>query len=41
MQISEQFEALGAVIKVQCAVIVGGIDMVSQVKRINLKYRHS
>ena len=31
MQISEQFEALGAVIKVQCAVIVGGIDMVSQV----------
>jgi len=29
-QISEQFEALGASIKVQCAVIVGGVDMVSQ-----------
>jgi len=29
-QISEQFEALGASIKVQCAVVVGGIDMVSQ-----------
>jgi hypothetical protein len=31
VQISEQFEALGAIIKVQCAVVVGGIDMVSQV----------
>ncbi|XP_055328636.1 probable ATP-dependent RNA helicase DDX47 isoform X2 [Paramacrobiotus metropolitanus] len=30
IQISEQFEALGAAIGVQCAVIVGGIDMVSQ-----------
>jgi len=29
-QISEQFEALGASIKVQCAVVVGGVDMVSQ-----------
>jgi len=29
-QISEQFEALGASIKVKCAVIVGGVDMVSQ-----------
>ena len=29
-KISEQFEALGASIKVQCAVVVGGVDMVSQ-----------
>jgi len=29
-QISEQFEALGARIKVTCCVIVGGVDMVSQ-----------
>jgi len=29
-QISEQFEALGASIGVKCAVIVGGMDMVSQ-----------
>jgi ATP-dependent RNA helicase DDX47/RRP3 len=29
-QISEQFEALGASIGVQCAVIVGGMDMVTQ-----------
>ncbi|XP_028418244.1 probable ATP-dependent RNA helicase DDX47 [Dendronephthya gigantea] len=29
-QISEQFEALGSVIGVKCAVIVGGIDMMSQ-----------
>jgi len=29
-QITEQFEALGASIKIQCATIVGGIDMVSQ-----------
>jgi len=29
-QISEQFEALGASIKVKCAVVVGGIDMVAQ-----------
>jgi len=29
-QISEQFEALGATIGVKCAVIVGGMDMVSQ-----------
>ncbi|XP_027046480.1 probable ATP-dependent RNA helicase DDX47 [Pocillopora damicornis] len=29
-QISEQFEALGASIGVKCAVIVGGIDMMSQ-----------
>merc|ERR1719315_1013624 len=28
-QISEQFEALGASIGVKCAVIVGGMDMVS------------
>merc|ERR1719469_848095 len=29
-QISEQFEALGASIGIKCAVIVGGMDMVSQ-----------
>ncbi|KAF6028723.1 DDX47 [Bugula neritina] len=29
-QISEQFEALGATIGIKCAVIVGGMDMVSQ-----------
>ena len=29
-QISQQFEALGSAIGVQCAVIVGGMDMVSQ-----------
>lgn len=29
-QISEQFEALGARIGVKCAVVVGGIDMMSQ-----------
>ncbi|XP_028417394.1 probable ATP-dependent RNA helicase DDX47 [Dendronephthya gigantea] len=29
-QISEQFEALGSVISIKCAVIVGGIDMMSQ-----------
>lgn len=29
-QISEQFEALGASIKIQCATIVGGVDMVTQ-----------
>ena len=29
-QISEQFEALGAGIGVKCAVVVGGMDMVSQ-----------
>ncbi|KAG8237359.1 hypothetical protein J437_LFUL016560, partial [Ladona fulva] len=29
-QISEQFEALGASIGVKCAVIVGGMDMVTQ-----------
>lgn len=29
-QISEQFEALGASIGVKCAVIVGGMDMMSQ-----------
>ncbi|XP_067011078.1 ATP-dependent RNA helicase DDX47 [Anabrus simplex] len=29
-QISEQFEALGSAIGVKCAVIVGGMDMVSQ-----------
>lgn len=29
-QISKQFEALGALISVKCAVIVGGMDMVSQ-----------
>jgi len=29
-QISEQFEALGASIKVQCAVVVGGVDMMAQ-----------
>ena len=31
-QISEQFEALGASIKVQCAVVVGGVDMMAQVR---------
>lgn len=30
IQISEQFEALGAGIGVRCAVLVGGIDMMSQ-----------
>ncbi|KMU71805.1 ATP-dependent rRNA helicase rrp3 [Coccidioides immitis RMSCC 3703] len=29
-QISQQFEALGSLISVRCAVIVGGMDMVSQ-----------
>ncbi|TGO59103.1 hypothetical protein BCON_0048g00290 [Botryotinia convoluta] len=29
-QISQQFEALGSVIRVKCAVIVGGMDMVPQ-----------
>ena len=29
-QISEQFEALGSVIGVKCAVIIGGIDMMTQ-----------
>jgi len=29
-QISEQFEALGSSIKLQCGVIVGGVDMVTQ-----------
>ena len=29
-QISQQFEALGALINVRCAVIVGGMDMVPQ-----------
>lgn len=29
-QISEQFEALGARIGVKCAVVVGGIDMMTQ-----------
>ena len=31
IQISEQFEALGAGIGVKCAVLVGGIDMMAQV----------
>ena len=31
-QISEQFEALGATIGIKCAAIVGGMDMVSQVR---------
>ena len=31
IQISEQFEALGAFIGVKCAVLVGGIDMMAQV----------
>jgi ATP-dependent RNA helicase DDX47/RRP3 len=30
IQISEQFEALGATIGVKCAVIVGGMDMMTQ-----------
>lgn len=30
IQIAEQFEALGSVIGVKCAVLVGGIDMVAQ-----------
>ncbi|KAK4280469.1 hypothetical protein QN277_012093 [Acacia crassicarpa] len=34
IQISEQFEALGAEIGVKCAVLVGGIDMVSQAVKI-------
>jgi hypothetical protein len=29
-QISQQFEALGSIINVRCATIVGGMDMVSQ-----------
>ena len=29
-QISEQFEALGSLIGVKCAVLVGGMDMMSQ-----------
>ena len=29
-QISEQFEALGSIVGVRCAVIVGGIDMMTQ-----------
>jgi ATP-dependent RNA helicase DDX47/RRP3 len=29
-QISQQFEALGSIIRVKCAVIVGGMDMVQQ-----------
>lgn len=29
-QISQQFEALGSLINVRCAVLVGGMDMVSQ-----------
>jgi hypothetical protein len=29
-QISEQFEALGAQIGIKCAVIVGGMDMMTQ-----------
>jgi hypothetical protein len=32
-QISEQLEALGSVIGVRCATIVGGIDMMTQVRR--------
>lgn len=31
LQISEQFEALGAGIGVKCAVLVGGIDKMAQV----------
>ena len=36
-QISEQFEALGAGIGVKCAVIVGGMDMVSQALALTKK----
>ena len=32
IQIAEQFEALGAGIGVKCAVLVGGIDMMAQVR---------
>ena len=30
LQIAEQFEALGAVIGLRCAVVVGGVDMMQQ-----------
>ena len=33
LQIKEQIEALGAGISVKCAALVGGIDMVSQVRQ--------
>jgi len=36
-QISEQFEALGAGIGIKCAVIVGGMDMVSQALALTKK----
>ncbi|XP_020627886.1 probable ATP-dependent RNA helicase DDX47 [Orbicella faveolata] len=36
-QISEQFEALGSSIGVKCAVIVGGIDMMSQALMLSKK----
>lgn len=37
IQISEQFEALGASIGLKCAVIVGGMDMVSQALQLAKK----
>jgi ATP-dependent RNA helicase DDX47/RRP3 len=36
-QIAETFEALGSVIGVRCAVIVGGMDMVSQAIALSKK----
>lgn len=36
-QIGEQFEALGASVGIKCAVIVGGMDMVSQALQLAKK----
>jgi ATP-dependent RNA helicase DDX47/RRP3 len=37
IQISEQFEALGSVIGVKCAVVVGGVDMMAQAITLSRK----
>lgn len=37
MQIAEQFEAIGALIGLRCAVLVGGLDMVSQAIALSKK----
>ena len=37
VQIAEQFEALGALVGLRCAVLVGGLDMVSQAISLSKK----
>jgi ATP-dependent RNA helicase DDX47/RRP3 len=37
LQISEQFEALGSTISIECCVIVGGIDVIAQALMLTKK----